>query len=184
MVGFCEHANEPSGLVKSSRLHEWLSNSWLTKKDSAPWNQSVSQSVSQPVDALKYSFALKYEFSACHFHMPYTHWLLLWRRPREWPGRTAPLDGANIDQSRGPSVSTPLCCHQTEPSSSHKQSHLYFEDKRIIAAFFSRISFYPSMSYLVFSLFVFLLLFLSFVIYLSLSSSSSAIMCKNETILT
>lgn len=141
----------------------------------------ISQSVSQPVNALKYSFPHKYKFSACHFHMPCTHWLLLWRRAREWPGRTAPLDGANIDQSRGPSVSTPLCCHQIEPSSSHKQSHIYFEDKRITTDFFWRISFYPSTSYLVFSLFLFLFLFLSFVIYLSLSSSSSAIMWKKET---
>jgi hypothetical protein len=92
------------------------------------WKRTPLHGISEPVSALEYSFALKYEFSACHFHMPCIHWLLLWRRAREWPGRTAPLDGANIDQSRGPSVSTPLCCHQTEPSSSHKQSHLWRQE--------------------------------------------------------
>jgi hypothetical protein len=111
--------------------------------------------------------------------MPCTHWLLLWRPARAWPARTAPLDGANSDQSRGRAINTPLFCHQTEPCSSHKQSHFFTLKTRELILLSFGVFFF-----ILLSSGLFIYIFLSFVICLSLSSSSSAIMCKRETILT
>jgi hypothetical protein len=38
VVGLCEHGNEPLDSVKCDEILEWLSDSWLLKKDLAPWS--------------------------------------------------------------------------------------------------------------------------------------------------
>jgi hypothetical protein len=38
VAGCCEHGNEPSGSIKGGEFLDWLSDSQLLKKDTAPWN--------------------------------------------------------------------------------------------------------------------------------------------------
>jgi hypothetical protein len=38
VAGSCEHGNQLSGSIKFWEFLEWLTDCWLLKKDSAPWN--------------------------------------------------------------------------------------------------------------------------------------------------
>jgi len=45
VAGTCKHGNEPSGSIKCGEFLDYLRTSELLKKDCAPWNDLVSQSV-------------------------------------------------------------------------------------------------------------------------------------------
>jgi hypothetical protein len=53
VAGPCEHGNEPSGSIKGGEFFDQLDNSWIFKKDSAPWSLLVAWLVGWLVSYLK-----------------------------------------------------------------------------------------------------------------------------------
>ena len=45
MIGFCEHFNEPLGLVKCREFLDQLRSYYILKENCVPWSWLVSQSV-------------------------------------------------------------------------------------------------------------------------------------------